>query len=257
MGRYYIIPDKNNMHESVKLAETYNLGFEFDDFWAPNVLSDEDKVEELVRFYKGFELPDGISVHGDFFDVCIFSTDKEIADISKKRIWQSMEAADKMGAEKVIFHSNINSFLAQGAYLDNWINQNEVFFRQVCAQYPAVTVLMENMFDDNPDALAALAHRMEDVTNFDLCFDYAHAMISSAPIEEWVGKTAPYIRHVHINDNDGQSDLHLAVGSGVTDWGQFGLLQKQYFNEATVLIEVSQLTAQKESLEYLKKNGLL
>lgn len=257
MSRYYIIPDRENIEESLTLAAEYGLGFEFDDFWSPSVLADSNKTAELVKFYSGYDLPKEISVHGDFFDVCIFSADSEIVAVSERRIIQSMEAAVQMGASKVIFHSNINPFLARGFYLDNWVNKNEAFFRQLCKQYPQTEVLMENMFDDGPGALAILAKRMNDVPNFNICFDFAHAFISPTPVSEWAAQLSPYIRHVHINDNNGKEDLHLALGRGVTDFDRFEVLRKQYFNDATVLIEVSQLEAQKESIAYLKSKGLL
>lgn len=255
MTKFYVIPDRKNMDVSLELAKEYNLGFEFDDFWLPDTLSDESKVNGIASFYSDFDLPDDISVHGDFFDVCIFSIDREIAEISERRIWQSMEAAHLMGAKKAIFHSNINSLLAHGFYLDNWLSKNKEFFGKVCAKYPDIEVLMENMFDENPGPMAKLAKMMEDVPNFNICFDYAHAAISPTPTAEWVKELAPYIRHVHINDNNGKEDSHLAIGKGVTDWEEFLALKNEYFADASVLIEISDINEQKDSLRYMKEKS--
>lgn len=73
---------------------------------------------------------------------------------------------------------------------------------------------MENMFDEAPDILAGLAERMKDIENFGICLDYAHAMLSKCPGDEWVRTLAPYIRHMHINDNDLENDLHLLWETG-------------------------------------------
>ena len=62
---------------------------------------------------------------------------------------------------------------------------------------------------------------------------------------------APYVKHIHINDNDFRQDLHLAVGDGDIDWARFKIYYETYFPEATVLIEVTGMDKITRSLEYL------
>ena len=76
-------------------------------------------------------------------------------------------------------------------------------------------------------------------------------------IEGFVRALAPYIRHVHINDNDGVNDLHRPVGSGVIDWKQFRVLKEKYFADATILIETSSIEEQKASLQYMEENAFI
>ena len=104
--------------------------------------------------------------------------------------------------------------------------------------------------------LAGLAEKMRDIKNFGVCLDYAHAMLSRCTGREWIETLAPYIRHIHINDNDLQNDLHLAVGAGKLDWQEFDRLIRQCGIEAPVLVEVNGYAAQKESLQYMKSNGI-
>ena len=115
---------------------------------------------------------------------------------------------------------------------------------------------MENMFDEAPDILAGLAEKMRGVENFGVCLDYGHAMLSRCTGREWIETLSPYIRHIHINDNDLQNDLHLAVGAGKLDWQEFDSLIRQYRVEAPVLVEVNSYEAQKESLQYMKRCGI-
>ena len=87
-----------------------------------------------------------------------------------------------------------------------------------------------------------------------ICFDYAHAHVfgDENHIEEWVKTLAPYIRHVHINDNHCKTDEHLAIGDGNIDWRRFLLYREKYFPEATILLEVKGMDKIKKSMEYLK-----
>ena len=255
MSKYLIIPDRHHMDESLGMAKQYNLGFEFNDFFTPKMLDNKEKCEKIAKFYDSLEMPGILTSHGDFFDVIIFSSDERIAAISETRVRESMEIAKRVHAKGVIFHTNYEPFLTAAPYRKDWRDKNEAFFRKICGEFPDINVFMENMFDQDPVELKKLAARMKDVENFGVCLDYAHAYISRTPVSVWVKELAPYIRHVHINDNDGENDLHLAVGDGIIDWRKFLNLQREYFPDATVLVETTPLDRQKKSLEFMEDFG--
>lgn len=257
MGKYLIIPEREKMTESLKLAEEYNLGFEINDFFAPALLHDKESREQLINEYAKYNLPGCLTMHGSFHDVLIFSEDKDIRNISEKRVEDSICTAKRLGALAVVFHSNLNPALTLESYRTNWVDCNARFFGEMCRKYPDINIYLENMFDDSPYELAKVCERLRDVSNFGITFDYAHASIYGTDITEWVKVLQPYIKHVHINDNDGKNDLHLAVGDGTLDWDYFDRLQKTYLQEVTVLIENSNLKQQRKSLEFLSKKGIL
>ncbi len=257
MAQYLIIPDRERIEQSLALAKQYGLGFEFNDFFFPRILDDEKKKEEIATFYDGIDMPGLLTTHGDFFDVLIFSEDPEIVKISEKRIRQSLDVALRVHAKAVILHTNYEPLLTQEYYRKVWRDRNEEFFRAICSEYPTIQIYMENMFDKDPSELKMLCDSMKDVSNFGVCLDYAHAFVfgTGAALDEWVGDLSEYIRHVHINDNDGKGDLHLAVGDGIIDWEEFVKLRKQYFPDATVLVETTPLDRQEKSLKFMKENG--
>lgn len=267
MSRLYLVPDRKDMKRMCALAAEYGCSFEYNEFYMPKVMDDPENQEEIIADYqkykgeyigresvaKGFH---GDTMHGAFLDVTIHSDDPMIRDASMLRVRQSMEIAKRMGLKGVVFHTGrLAGFRAEG-YLRNWRDRNEAFFREIAEQYPAQQIYMENMFDEAPDILAGLAERMRDVKNFGVCLDYAHAMLSRCPGREWIETLAPYIRHIHINDNDLQNDLHLAVGAGKLDWQEFDGLIRQCRIEAPALVEVNGYEAQRESLQYMKSHGI-
>ena len=81
-------------------------------------------------------------------------------------------------------------------------------------QHPALTVYLENMFDEEPELLRRLADDLSDGPRFGVCYDMAHAYLSQTPLTEWNQALLPYVRHLHINDNDKTQDTHRPVGSG-------------------------------------------
>lgn len=255
MSQYLIIPNKDNIEQSLALSKEYGLGFEFNDFFWPKVLGDDAKKEEIAAFYDTKEMPSILTSHGAFFDVLVFSEDPLIAETSELRVRQSMDIAKRVKAGAVIFHTNYEPLLTQDYYRNSWRDRTAKFFRKICEEYPTIQVYMENMFDTDPYELKSIAELMREVPNFGVCLDYAHATIFGKNIDYWVKDLAPYIRHVHINDNDGVTDLHLAVGDGMTDWEKFLEHKKLYFPNATILVETTPIDRQIKSLEYMKEHG--
>ncbi|MBP1546527.1 MAG: sugar phosphate isomerase/epimerase [Oscillospiraceae bacterium] len=258
MSKFLIIPCPDNIEESLRLAEEYDFGFEYNDFFIPDVLDNKRLTDELIARYKGHELPQVCTMHGAFFDVILFSDDKRIRRISEERVRESLDIARELGVKGVVFHTNHNPALTADFYIKNWFERNEIFWRSILPEYSDIQVYMENMFDDSPKMLSGLARRLSDVPNFGVCLDYAHAVIYGSDIEEWVNTLSPYVKHMHINDNDLKNDLHLAVGDGKIDWKLFDTHFKgKLCGAETVLIETSCPKNQRRSAEFLRKQGII
>ena len=66
----------------------------------------------------------------------------------------------------------------------------------------------------------------------------------------------PYVSHLHLNDNDGISDLHLALGAGKLDYAPLCRALSESGARPSVLIETSDISAQARSIEYMQKNHI-
>ena len=252
-----MVPDRTDLERVCSLAEEYCCAFEYNEFYMPETMDDPGKQEEIIAGYGKYKKDFSVdTMHGAFLDVTIHSDDPLIRDASMLRIRQSMETAKRMGLRGAVFHTGRLAGFRVENYLKNWCDRNVAFFTEIARQYPEQQIFMENMFDEAPDIMAGMAEKMRDVGNFGVCLDYAHAMLSGRSGQEWIETLAPYIRHIHVNDNDLKNDLHLAVGAGRLDWQEFDRLIRQYQIKASVLVEVSGYQAQKESLEYMKRHGI-
>jgi len=74
--------------------------------------------------------------------------------------------------------------------------------------------------------------------------------------KEWINVLRPYIKHMHINDNDLKNDLHKAIGQGNIDYKEFTSLMTEQNMDVSVLVEVSKPEDQVSSLKYMKKEGI-
>ncbi len=257
MAEFLIIPDYNNLKESLELANKNKLGFEYNDFFTPAMLDNKEEQSKRINTYNSIGVPDYCTSHGDFFDVLVFSDDPLIREISEKRVYQSMDIAKKLKVKGVVFHTNHTSFITTDMYCNNFINRNYDFWTRVCSDYPDINIYIENMFDTEPELLARLAESMKSVKNFGVCLDYAHASAFGSNISHWIELLSPYIKHLHINDNDLKDDLHLAVGDGKINWQEFKTYYEKYFSDCSILIEVTGIEKQIKSIEYLRSIGIL
>jgi len=95
-----------------------------------------------------------------------------------------------------------------------------------------------------------------DVSGVSACLDYAHASAFGKDAERWVRALLPYISHLHLNDNDGVADLHLAIGDGNLDYDPLNRALEKSDARPSVLIEMSDVSAQARSIEYLQRNHI-
>ena len=253
----YIIPDLSQIGESLKIAEEYGTAFEYNDFFRPNVLDDKEEQNRLIREYKalGRDARQD-TMHGAFLDITIASYDKKIQEVSKDRVKRSLEIGERIGLKGVVFHTNyITNFLLD-SYCNNWLKVNEEFWSEMLLEFPSLNIYMENMFDTDPVLIGRLAELMKEKERFGICFDYAHAALSHTSAKEWISALYPYIRHMHINDNNLLADLHQPVGRGKIDWAEYRILMEEYKLEPSVLIEVAGAENQRESIQTMIAGGL-
>jgi len=249
---WLIIPEFEQREAFAELAQQYDAGFEYNDFYLPRVYEQEEEVERRIAGYCSMERDRSKdTLHGAFLEV-VSSDDSYIAAYSQKRMRQSMEIARRLSIKGVVFHSGLVRGVTSEVYLNNWATRQEKFFRELCSDYPELDIYLENTQETSPELMLPLLERMKDCRNFRFCLDYAHAVISGSPIEQWVSAVEAYIKHMHINDNDLCADLHQVPGEGKVDWLQFSRLTKN-LEEASVLIELTGLERVRKSLEYLER----
>lgn len=255
INQLMIIPDCRQIEASLAVANKYHCGFEYQDFFLPDLLEKEEECEKLLQLYENCGVCNKSTFHGVFFDIVVFSDDPRIRSVSNARVEQSLSQAARLGAKGCVFHTNYTpNFLLQ-SYRKNWVSRNAAFWREKLKAYPQMEIYLENMFDVDWILLEQLAKEMSDEPRFGVCLDYAHAHAfgKSEEIEQWVTALAPYVKHIHINDNDLASDLHLTIGEGMIDWEGFARLYQKYLSNASVLIELRGFDKIEKSLEMIRR----
>ena len=252
-----IIPRIEYLSKTRILEERYEAAYEYNDFYDASVLDDPTKTKVLVNLYKNLDRDCSMdTLHGAYREIAVHSKDKKIREISDLRIHQSMDIAEKMEIRGVVFHTNYIANRLDEDYQKNWLDKNIEFYTQLAKEYDGLQIYMENEFEFTPDLYVEFAKAMQEVKNFHLCLDIGHANISQTPIETWLEQAAPYIAHMHINDNNGNYDVHDAIGSGSIDWKKVDALIRKFGIKPSVLVKTKEIDKQEKSLAYMKKNHI-
>ena len=118
---------------------------------------------------------------------------------------------------------------------------------------PEVEIVLENVLETQPDMILDILEGVDD-PRLRMCFDVGHInAYSYIPIMDWLETCAPWIGHIHINNNDGREDQHMGLKDGSIPMKELLSRLAVLCPEATITLE---MTETKPSLMWLKENRI-
>jgi len=166
--------------------------------------------------------PTPVTIHAPFNDLNPGAGDPRILEVTRARLLQTLEIAERTGARLIVCHPGYEHWRYAGN-IDLWLDASLAFWPEIIERADLVgcDIALENVFDTHYEALhrllTTLAHPRIGHT-----FDIGHwFLFSDVPITEWLDAMGPYLKHLHLHDNTGKSDAHLPVGEGKIDFNQF------------------------------------
>jgi len=250
---FSISMDWDDFAEKLSFAEHHQLGVEIDALFAGPGLSDvavRKKMERsLSRALRDF--PYRRSLHGAFIDIAVHSGDPAIAAVARDRIQRDLETASRLGCQTVVFHTGFNPLVPGREYGRAFLERHAAFWPAVADQFPGISICLENMWETSPQLLDQLLRGINH-PRVGLCLDVAHAhAYSPVGVETWLERLKHRIRHMHWNDNHGDTDSHLAIGKGNIPWKEVQAFVRRLSGEVAVVLEMKSMQAVRHSLRYL------
>ena len=148
--------------------------------------------QQKIQGFKG-----AISVHGAFMDLVIHSEDRKVREVARQRIFQSLEIARELKAERVVFHGNFDPSQRRERYESNWIERNAIFWSGVLEKYPSI-VMLENTFEPTPETFRTVLDAVNS-SRLKICLDIGQVNVwAKVPGEEWIAVLGEYIGSMHI-----------------------------------------------------------
>jgi sugar phosphate isomerase/epimerase len=196
-----------------------------------------------------------ITLHAPFMDLSPGAQDPAIREITRHRFDQVLKLVPIFKPITVVCHTGYD-WKKYWPMRDSWIENSLKIWSWLGAgiKDEGSQLILENVYEHDPGDILILLESLKS-QNVGFCLDIGHQTVfSRSSLVKWIDSLGPYIRQLHLHDNYGERDDHMALGSGNIDFPKLFKLLKNSIDELTVIT----LEPHKEkdlwlSLEYLKK----
>ena len=147
-----------------------------------------------------------------------------------------------------------------GSYRREWLARSLETWGWMAARVreEGSRLMLENVYEGDPDDMKDLFLELKHL-DVGFCLDTGHmTAFGRGPLDRWLDALGPHLGHLHLHDNLGRWDEHLALGRGEFDFKRlFEFLQKKEMELPLITLEPHREEDLLLSLEYLRKNRLL
>lgn len=188
-------------------------------------LPDSWHTETAKRFHDHGLL---CAVHLPFFGINPADPNPAKVKDARKALRRGAELARLYGARHMIAHPYFRPKGAgrEGREADDinggWMERSLAAWPEI-AEIGNAPLFLENTYEKTPEAIAALVTRLQEKRRpedtIGVCFDIGHwhsfaGWKTPEDLEPWLDAYVPFAMHLHLHDNMGAGDDHLALGAG-------------------------------------------
>lgn len=154
------------------------------------------------------------SMHAPFIGLDPGSDDPAQRDKTRMYLAKTLDVIDIFKPANVVWHTGIwRDKPVSPTFMDNFTPTAAWFAAEL--QLRGARLVLENTYETDPGLHLALLDRLKPC-NVGFCLDTGHSnAFGKQPLETWLESgLLPYLAEIHLHDNHGESDAHLAPGSG-------------------------------------------
>ena len=192
------------------------------------------------------------SLHAPFLDLSLGAIDPKIRQVSLERMEQVIRLIPIFQPRWVVCHGGYEARHYQD-HREDWQKNNTESLQRLLSRLEGtgVPLMVENVFEKEPDHLKVLFDAIPSA-GLRFCLDVGHhRLYGRTDLRDWLDALGPHLGMLHLHDNQGRWDDHLALGRGCIDFlGLFDQLKIRGL-QPFITIEPHQEDWVRESLEFL------
>jgi sugar phosphate isomerase/epimerase len=194
-------------------------------------------------------------LHGPFIDLSAGSLDPSVREATRHRFEQLLQLVAVFNPRAVVCHAGYDR-KRYGFHREEWIENTLDMWSWLgkSIQARGATLMLENVYEDGPEDILILFERLKP-QQVGFCLDPGHlSAFGKDTLENWLTVLEPYLGQLHLHDNHGGWDDHLALGRGKIDFQyMFDFLKTKRSTPPIITLEPHEEDAFWPSLEYLQK----
>ncbi len=198
------------------------------------------------------------TLHAPFFDLTPGGLDPYILKKTREKLNLAFDLIPVFKPRSIVCHLQFEEN-KHGYVLEKWLAASLATWTQLAdrAQRQNVPLMLENTYERNPAVHTAVLTKLD--TRFaGFCLDVGHlSTFAGSAWQEWLPALLPWLGQLHLHDNNGERDQHLAPGRGIFDFhGLFSFLRQNHCHPI-LTFEPHSKEDLRQTLSYLETTGLL
>jgi len=159
------------------------------------------------------------TLHAPFFDLAPGALDRTILSATRTKLQRAFELIPIFQPQAIICHLNFEDN-KHGYKQKEWFSAAHETWRDLLgiAQANSTVLALENTYEFGPTQHKKMLESLNSpAARF--CLDVGHlTAFAKSSWQEWLPAMNPWLTHLHLHDNTGGHDSHLAIGRGTFDF---------------------------------------
>lgn len=177
----------------------------------------EKDFEAVANSLREANLP--CTLHAPFGDLSPGASDPKILEATRNKLLRAFDLIEVFQPVSIVCHPGFEENKHSSRY-DEWLANSLETWQDLLsiAESHRATMMLENTYERTADELAGiLAGLNSPYARF--CLDTGHVLAFAGNTwQDWLTPLEPWLGQLHLHDNHGDKDQHLAIGSGIFDF---------------------------------------
>ncbi len=242
-------PQFSPLPEIVSLCEANSFGIELSAFSDIDIVADATQLDYYRYHLLNIQQR---SIHGPYLDLYPGASDHTTRKLTLACFERVYQIAINLDIRHLLFHHNYDPSAGTPA---QWLEYSCEFWQTyLTGKSTDIHIHLENVMDTNPQLIAAVVQRVAR-PNLDVALDIGHVhAYSNVSLSAWITQLGNLTGYVHLHDNHGREDDHLALGCGSINLIDTLNALSKHAPEAIWSIE-SGGRKMHHSIQWLRENG--
>lgn len=197
------------------------------------------------------------TLHAPFFDLAPGALDPKIAEATRNKLRRAFDLLAVFKPHSIVCHLQFEDN-KQGYKLKEWHASALATWHELLkiAELRKIPIMLENTYELTP----AMHQNILTALNSPFarfCLDVGHLQtFAKAPWQDWLPAMLPWLGQLHLHDNHGNRDEHLAPGKGLFDFTGFFRFLRQQDLHPLITLEPHSTDDLWEAVAFLEENEL-
>lgn len=175
--------------------------------------------------------------HAPFFDLSPGALDKHIRTATRNKLKKAFNLIPIFKPRSIVCHLHYEEN-KQGYYKEEWFKHSLATWQELLsiAEQHNTIIMLENTYETTPEQHIAMLTSLNS-QHARFCLDVGHTLaFAKNQWQDWLFPLKPWLGQLHLHDNHGDRDNHLAIGQGIFDFaGLFTYLKTKHLKPIITL----------------------